>query len=56
MVDLSIMERRCVCGLKPSSASKWLKSIELVEDYRKVGEGQGGYREDDQYFGTGAEI
>lgn len=35
---------------------KWLKSIELVEDYRKVGEGQGGYREDFQYFGTGAEI
>jgi hypothetical protein len=27
---------------------KWLKSIELVEDYRSVGEGQGGYREDFQ--------
>jgi DMSO/TMAO reductase YedYZ molybdopterin-dependent catalytic subunit/thiosulfate reductase cytochrome b subunit len=35
---------------------KWLKSIELVEDYRTVGEGQGGYREDFQYYGTGAEI
>jgi sulfoxide reductase catalytic subunit YedY len=35
---------------------KWLKSIELVEDYRKFGEGQGGYREDFQYYGTGAEI
>jgi DMSO/TMAO reductase YedYZ molybdopterin-dependent catalytic subunit len=35
---------------------KWLKSIELVEDYRKIGEGQGGYREDFQYFGTDAEI
>jgi len=35
---------------------KWLKSIELVEDYRTVGEGQGGYREDFQYFGTDAEI
>jgi DMSO/TMAO reductase YedYZ molybdopterin-dependent catalytic subunit len=35
---------------------KWLKSIELVEDYRTVGEGQGGYREDFQYFGIGAEI
>ena len=35
---------------------KWLKAIELVENYRKVGEGQGGYREDFQYFGTGAEI
>jgi hypothetical protein len=27
---------------------KWLKSIELVEDYRTVGDGQGGYREDFQ--------
>jgi len=35
---------------------KWLKTIELVEDYRTVGEGQGGYREDFQYYGTGAEI
>lgn len=35
---------------------KWLKAIELVEDYRSVGEGQGGYREDFQYYGTGAEI
>lgn len=35
---------------------KWLKSIELVEDYRGIGEGQGGYREDTQYYGTGAEI
>ena len=25
---------------------KWLKTIELVEDYRTVGEGHGGYRED----------
>ena len=35
---------------------KWLKAIEFVEDYRNVGEGQGGYREDFQYFGTDAEI
>ena len=35
---------------------KWIKSIELIEDYRAVGEGQGGYREDFQYYGTGAEI
>ncbi len=35
---------------------KWIKSIELVEDYQTVGEGQGGYREDFQYFGTDAEI
>jgi DMSO/TMAO reductase YedYZ molybdopterin-dependent catalytic subunit/thiosulfate reductase cytochrome b subunit len=35
---------------------KWLKSIELVEDYRTVGEGHGGYREDVQYYGTRAEI
>ena len=35
---------------------KWIRSIELVEDYRTVGEGQGGYREDFQFFGTDAEI
>ena len=35
---------------------KWLKCIELVEDYRTVGEGHGGYREDFEYYGTGAEI
>jgi DMSO/TMAO reductase YedYZ molybdopterin-dependent catalytic subunit/thiosulfate reductase cytochrome b subunit len=35
---------------------KWLKAIELVQDYRAVGDGQGGYREDTQYFGTDAEI
>jgi DMSO/TMAO reductase YedYZ molybdopterin-dependent catalytic subunit/thiosulfate reductase cytochrome b subunit len=35
---------------------KWLKTIELVEDYRTVGEGYGGYREDVEYYGTGAEI
>jgi DMSO/TMAO reductase YedYZ molybdopterin-dependent catalytic subunit len=35
---------------------KWIKKIELVEDYRTVGEGHGGYREDFEYYGTGAEI
>ena len=35
---------------------KWIKSIELVDDYRNVGAGEGGYREDVQYYGTGAEI
>jgi methionine sulfoxide reductase catalytic subunit len=35
---------------------KWLRSIEIVEDYRKIGEGQGGYREDVQYYGIGASI
>ena len=36
--------------------TKWIKSIELVDDFSKIGQGQGGYREDDQYFGTEAEI
>lgn len=35
---------------------KYLRSIELVADYSSVGEGQGGYREDVQYYGIGAEI
>jgi DMSO/TMAO reductase YedYZ molybdopterin-dependent catalytic subunit/thiosulfate reductase cytochrome b subunit len=35
---------------------KYLRSIEFVEDYTKVGEGMGGFREDFQYYGRGAEI
>jgi methionine sulfoxide reductase catalytic subunit len=35
---------------------KYLRSIELIADYRTVGEGQGGLREDAQFFGRGAEI
>lgn len=33
-----------------------LRSIELVAEYSTVSEGQGGYREDVQYYGIGAEI
>jgi len=36
--------------------TKWIKSIEIVDDLSKIGQGQGGYREDDQYFDTQAEI
>ena len=35
---------------------KYLRSIEFVADYRTIGEGQGGFREDFQYYGKGAEI
>lgn len=35
---------------------KYLRSIELVEEYNHVGQGQGGFREDFQYYGRGAEI
>lgn len=35
---------------------KYLRSIEFVKDYSHIGEGQGGYREDVQYYGKGAEI
>jgi DMSO/TMAO reductase YedYZ molybdopterin-dependent catalytic subunit len=35
---------------------KFLKRIEIVEDYRKVGDGMGGVREDEQQFDMGAEI
>ncbi len=35
---------------------KWLRSIEFVEDYKSVGEGLGGYREDVTYYGVGAPI
>jgi sulfoxide reductase catalytic subunit YedY len=35
---------------------KWLSSIELVSDYRNIGRGQGGYREDVMFYGIGAGI
>ncbi len=35
---------------------KWLDSIEFVDDFVKIGAGQGGHREDSKYFGWGAWI
>ncbi len=35
---------------------KYLHSIEFVADYHSIGQGQGGYREDVQFYGKGAEI
>ena len=35
---------------------KFLRSIEFVEDYRQIGDGMGGIREDMQQFDMGAEI
>ncbi|MBV8694372.1 MAG: molybdopterin-dependent oxidoreductase, partial [Ktedonobacteraceae bacterium] len=35
---------------------KYLRSIELVAEYNHIGEGQGGFREDYQFYGTSAEI
>jgi DMSO/TMAO reductase YedYZ molybdopterin-dependent catalytic subunit/thiosulfate reductase cytochrome b subunit len=31
---------------------KWVRRIELVDDYRRIGQGQGGWREDQQYYTT----
>lgn len=35
---------------------KWIKAIEFVEDVRSIGEGEGGYAEDHEYFGELANI
>ncbi len=35
---------------------KWLKSIEFVSDYKNIGMGQGGHREDHYYYDIGAGI
>lgn len=35
---------------------KYLRSIEVVDDYRRIGGGMGGVREDEQQYGMGAEI
>jgi sulfoxide reductase catalytic subunit YedY len=36
--------------------TKWIRSLEFVSEYRTIGLGQGGYREDRQYYAIGAEI
>ncbi|NGX59522.1 MAG: Protein-methionine-sulfoxide reductase catalytic subunit MsrP [Chlamydiae bacterium] len=36
--------------------TKWIRSVEFVEDFKTIGQGHGGYREDNQYFTRGAEI
>jgi hypothetical protein len=35
---------------------KWLSSIELIADYNEIGMGQGGWREDQQYYTSFAGI
>ena len=35
---------------------KWVKSVEFVSDYKNIGMGQGGHREDHMYYGIGAGI
>ena len=35
---------------------KYLRSLELVDDYRRLGDGQGGFREDTQFYGSEAGI
>jgi DMSO/TMAO reductase YedYZ molybdopterin-dependent catalytic subunit len=35
---------------------KWVKAIEFVADYTEIGQGQGGWREDQQFYATAAGI
>ncbi len=35
---------------------KWIRAIEFVENTRCLGEGEGGYNEDHEYFGELANI
>lgn len=35
---------------------KWIAAIEIVEHYREIGMGQGGFREDQQYYSSAAGI
>jgi DMSO/TMAO reductase YedYZ molybdopterin-dependent catalytic subunit len=35
---------------------KWIKAIEFVEGYSKIGMGQGGWREDQQFYASSAGI
>jgi hypothetical protein len=35
---------------------KYLRAIEFVENFKNIGQGQGGWRDDNQYYGQGAGI
>jgi len=35
---------------------KYIRAIEFIDDYHDIGEGQGGWREDHQYFSQEAGI
>ena len=35
---------------------KWVRAIEFVEDYHRIGQGQGGWREDQQFYANAAGI
>jgi len=35
---------------------KWIRSIEFVKDYKNIGMGQGGHREDHMYYSPRAGI
>ena len=35
---------------------KWIQAIEFVEDVQSIGKGEGGYAEDNEYFGELANI
>jgi methionine sulfoxide reductase catalytic subunit len=36
--------------------TKWISSIEFVSDYKNIGLGQGGQREDRMYYERGGDI
>jgi DMSO/TMAO reductase YedYZ molybdopterin-dependent catalytic subunit len=49
--------RRLRCETKLGfKMTKFLRAIEVVDDYRKVGDGMGGVREDEQQYDMGVEI
>jgi hypothetical protein len=35
---------------------KWIRSVELIEDYRVIGQGKGGWREDELNYSQIAPI
>ena len=36
--------------------TKWIRSVELIADYRTIGDGKGGWREDVLYYSQIAPI
>ncbi len=41
---------------RSSADIKWIQAIEFVEDVKSINKGEGGYAEDNEYFGELANI
>jgi hypothetical protein len=46
----------CLCAFLGFTIVKYIRAIEFIDDYTQLGGGQGGWREDHQYYSQEAGI